>query len=245
MRLWLLMVAIALGALSARAQLIDVNFYSAFYLGSAASGAAATGAAGDIWNGINDDNVAGGPIYNLVDTTGTATPVSLSYNTDSTPSYGAVTSIIKNTQPNPVLMNNYLFNNTHGDITVTLQGLSDSTLYNLWLYVASCDAIGSDRAADLTANSVFASATGTPEGNFDAGQNYVLIQTTSSASGTINITESDDSANTSGEVDLNGLQISSVPDLATTLPLLTISGLGLILFARRTSKDMQAGGSVQ
>jgi len=222
----------ALGAISAHSALIDVNFYSAGYGGSTASGAAVVGGASDIWNGIAGDNGSGSGI-SLVDANGNTTSVTLSYDTSGG---SAITSVAQNTQPNPSLMNDYLFNNTGGDITVTLQGLVASTPYDLYVYLASNDGGSGARAAEVTANSVFASATGDPQASFIPGQNYILLAATSDASGTINITESDSAGvNFSGEVDMNGLQISSVPE-PTTLSLLAISGLGLILFARRSAR---------
>jgi hypothetical protein len=218
------MAALALGMTSARAQLIDVNFYSAGFGGSAASGAAVVGTATDQWNGIAADSGFGGPI-NLVDANGNATFVTLSYNS---PSGGAVVSANANIQPNASLMYDYLFNNNGSGITVTLGGLAASTPYDLYIYLASNDGGGSARAANVTANLASGTATGNPETSFINGDNYLLLDVTSSALGTINIAETDALANTSGEVDMNGLQITSVPE-PSTLFLFVVGGLGLIL----------------
>jgi hypothetical protein len=236
------MAALALGITSARADLIDANFYNAGYFNAgignaAASGAAVVGSAGDIWNGIDGSSGAGGPI-SLVDVAGSATPVTLTYNTSGG---SAIPAAGLGTQANPSLMNDYLFNNTSGNITLGLQGLAANTAYDLYVYVASDDAVSSDRSLTLTANSASGMATGDPMSSFVSGQNYLLLAATSDALGDINITEADGAANTSGEIDLNGLQIenAAVPDASATWSLFAISGLGLILFARRTLVNKQ------
>lgn len=226
------MAALVLGVTSARADLIGVNFYSSGFGGSTASGAAVVGTASDLWNGIDADPGSGGPI-SLMDTSGNPTSAFLTYNS---PGGGGVAPASPNIQPNPSLMYDYLFNNNSTFISVTLGGLAPSTPYDLYIYLASDDAAGSDRAANVVANLVSGTATGNPQTSFINGENYLLLQPTSSALGTIDILETDGAANTSGEIDMNGLQLTAVPDPSSTLLLSAISGLGLILFARRVSR---------
>jgi len=223
----LLAIVMAWGAFSAHAAsgLIDVNFFTTINgNGSAASGAAVVGSANDVWNGFDGGvNPGGGPLA-LFDSASNSTPVTLTYS-----SMGGVGPLNSNIQPNASLMTDYLFNNTNGAITLTLQNLTPNTLYNLYVYLSSNDAGDSDRAALVTANGVFANATGDPQTTFIAGENYLLLTPTSDGGGTINITEVPDLANSSQEVDLNGIQLASVPEpsalalLATTLIAFKIS----------------------
>jgi hypothetical protein len=198
--------------------LVDVNFYSSSFGGAAATGAAAVGSTGDKWNGISA-GASGGPV-SLFDTTGASTSVTLSYDTSGG---NSVTSVAQNTQPNPNLMNDYLFNNAGGNITVTLGNLLPNSTYDLYIYLASNDGGSSGaRSALATANGTGATATGNPQSTFLAGQNYVLLATTSTSSGIINITESDLSPpNSTTEVDMNGLQIEGafapVPEPTTII----------------------------
>jgi len=232
-----ILVALALGLNTACASLIDVNFYSAGVGGSTASGAAVVGTATDTWNGFDGDN--GGGFATLVNSQGAATPVSLFYT-----NYGgsAVRSATANIQPNASLMSDYIFNNGTGndDIVVTLSGLLHSTPYDLYVYLASNDASGGDRSASVTANSASSTATGNPQITFINGQNYLLLVPTSTSAGIITITETPNAG--VQEVDMNGLQLSTlpttgVPDASPTLRLLLVGGIGLILFARRTSRS--------
>jgi hypothetical protein len=217
-------LALAGAAQVASASLIDVNFYSAAFGGSAATGAAVVGGGSDIWNGFAADGGSGGS-SGLVDVTGTLTSVTLNY--DANPGGGAVVSATPNFQPNGSLMYDYLFNNTGGSITVTLGAMAPGT-YDLYVYLASNDGGGGARAALVTANSASATATGNPQSTFIAGQNYVLLTPTVGASGILTITEANSPLNASGEVDMNGLQIepavAAVPE-PTTL----ISGALLLL----------------
>jgi hypothetical protein len=203
----------------ASASLIDVNFYSINYSppGGTASGAAVVGTANDQWNGIDGDN-GFGSVSSLINTSGSPTGVTLTYNTAGG---AAVTSLAQNTQPTPSMMNDYLFNNAGGAITVSVGNLAAGT-YDLYVYLASNDASGNNRAAVVTANAYTALATGNSQPSFIAGQNYLLLTPTVGASGVLTITESDlSTVNTSGEVDMNGLQIVSgvaaVPEPTTVI----------------------------
>ena len=206
--MWLLAAVMVLGTTSVRAAFnsIDVNFYASGFGGSTATGAAVVGSSSDTWNGIDGAvNSSGGPLA-LVDVASNSTPITLSYVSD-----GAVVSANSNIQPNASLMSDYLFANTNDNITVTLQNLAPNTAYNLYVYLSSNDASDSSRAAMVMANAVSAPATGDPQTSFIAGENYVLLTPTSDALGTINITVSPTDANSDGEVDLNGLQLTAVP----------------------------------
>jgi hypothetical protein len=224
--------ALSLGLVAAHAQLIDVNFYNSGYgVGAPATGPAVVGNAGDIWNGVDAQSSSGGPL-GLVNTLGGATPVTVSYDTSGG---GALPAALLNTQPNPSLMNSYLFNNQSGTITVTLAGLTPFATYGPYVYVASDDAFLFPRSADLNVNGLTGGALGAPAPAFVSGANYLHFNPVANADGNIVIVESDDISNTGGEVDFNGLQLLA-PDQSTTLGLFAMSGLGLALFARRNSK---------
>lgn len=220
-------VILAMCESMAQAQLINVNFYSAFYGGSAATGAAVVGNPGDLWNGINGDNEPGGPI-SLVDSTGNATSASLFYS-----AFGAVTSLTPNFQPNPGLMSDYLFSTGFaGTNYVTITGLTPDTKYDLYVYLASNDATGGDRSAGIQIPGTQGHATGNPEPTFSPGDNYVFLTPTTDDSGTLSLFEFPYRGNTSGEVDLNGLQLLAVPETTGTLPLLGIGCIALLIFRR-------------
>jgi hypothetical protein len=213
----------------ANAGLVDVAFYNSGYGGTQPTGAAVLGQAGDQWNWIDGMNCPScpGPV-SLTDTNGNATGVSLSFQAD-----GAVVSAATNTQPDPDLTNNYLFNNSSGSILLTLDGLIPSQNYLLVLYVASDDASGGNRSLTGTvagATTVPFAATGDPQPTFINGENVVALNVTSDASGSLAITESDGPLN-SGEVDLNGLQIET-PEPAS----LGLLSFGLALLAWRTRR---------
>jgi hypothetical protein len=217
------------------AALIDVAFYSSAFPNAQPSGAAVLGSAGDQWNWVDGAGCpsCSGPV-SLTDMTGNPTTATLSYQAD-----GAVISATTGTQPVPNLTNTYLFNNSGGSITVTLNGLAASQAYNLVLYVSSDDASG-DRALTGTVTGLAAvpfSATGDPQPAFVNGKNVVQLAVTSDASGTLLISE-DNPGNGSGEVDLNGLQLQAVP-LPSSLVL--FSG-GVALLARRARSRPRPAG---
>ena len=227
-------VVASLGATSIRADLIDVNFYSGSFGGGTASGAAVVGSSTDTWNGIDGDT-ASGSMDNLVDVAGNSTSVGISWI-----AAGAVIPLASNIQPNPSLMFDYLYNtNTteinNGDISVTLSGLMPETQYDLYLYVASNDASDYDRAVAFTVDSTIGGAGGNPETSFIDGENYELLTPTSDNLGDLSITESPQALgliNTSGEVDLNGLQFHPVPEPAS-LAFMAMGALPLIYKRRK------------
>jgi len=235
-------VVASLGATSIRADLIDVNFYSASFGGGTASGAAVVGNSSDIWNGINGDT-SSGSMDNLMDVAGDSTPVEIAWI-----AAGAVIPLASNIQPNPSLMYDYLYNtNTteinNGDITVTLSGLAPETQYDLYLYVASNDASDYDRAVALTVDSSIGGAGGNPQTTFIDGQNYKLLTPTSDNLGDLSVTESPQALgliNTSGEVDLNGLQIRPVPEPAS-LAFMGLGSVALLYKQRKKNADIKAG----
>jgi hypothetical protein len=211
----------------ASASLIDVNFYTTGYSppGGTATGAAVVGTANDQWNGIDGDP-GSGSVSSLINTGGSPTGVTLTYNTSG---FGAITSLAQNTQPTPSMMNDYLYNNAGGSITVTLGNLAAGT-YDLYVYLASNDGNGGERSASVNANGITLTATGNAESSFMAGQNYLLLTPTVGASGVLTITESDNpsTGNAHTEVDFNGLQLAS-PIAAVPEPASLMAGALMLL----------------
>ena len=221
----------------ANADLIDVAFYNSGYGGTLPVGPAVLGQAGDQWNWIDAANCPSCPgNISLIATTGAGTPAVLNFTAD-----GAVRSATVGTAPDPNLMNNYIFNNTGGSLALSLTGLAPSQTYSVVLYVSSFDASGGNRSLAGTvsgASVVPFSATGNPQSTFVNGQNLVELSATSDVTGALTITESDGLGNTSGEVDLNGLQVmnsSATPEPGYTAVLL----LGTVAALWRSRRVMR------
>jgi hypothetical protein len=200
------------------------------------SGAAAIGAAGDVWNGYLVDSSLGGRVVSpaqseyLVDSTGAATTVKFQI--------GAVCSDA------PGGMGNALANdlcyvrsvNTVGDpepptsTTFALQGLQANGLYDVYLYAAapvtaytSSFTIGS--TTKTTAHSVFA-------GTWVENTNYVKIRAMAGGDGSLQGTLAGDVNNDSYGV-WGGLQVTAaVPEPSSIM--LVVTGLfGLLCYAWR------------
>ena len=224
-------LAVSGAACVANAGLIDIAFYNSGFGGNQPTGAAVLGQAGDQWNFIDAANCPTCPVNTgLIDATGGATSAILNFTAD-----GAVPSATAGTMPDPDLMNNYIFNNSGGSITVSLTGLVASQSYELALYVASFDAGGGDRALSgivSGASTVPFAATGDPQPTFVDGENVVILPVTSDAAGNLTITESDASPSVT-EVDLNGLQLQDVVPEPSSLGLLCLGGSLLVWRSRR------------
>jgi len=198
------------------------------------SGAAVLGNSGDIWNVFDASFGSFGP-FALTDVLGNGTSATVSVLCD-----GAVAALNPPSQPFPDLTHYYAFNNTGGWIAVELEGLTANTQYNLVMYVASDDAANGDRSVAGTVfggSNVAFSATGDPQSSFVNGANVVDIDVMSNSHGALTILEGDGATNTSGEVDLNGLQIkpAPVPEPAS-LGALGIGVVSLIVRRRRKAR---------
>jgi hypothetical protein len=139
------------------------------------------------------------------------------------------------------MMNDYLFNNAGGAITVSVGNLAAGT-YDLYVYLASNDANSGNRSATVNANGISLPATGNAEPSFLVGQNYLLLTPTVGASGVLTITESDlpSTGNAATEVDMNGFQlqpaVAAVPEPASLLAgalMLLPFGTGALRMLRR------------
>jgi hypothetical protein len=91
----------------------------------------------DFWKGINGDGgVLGGPFL-LADTSGAPTALLAYLLSPHTNPIGAIAAATLDTQENPSLMNDYLFNNQGGDIFIELAGLTPNANYDLYVYLSS------------------------------------------------------------------------------------------------------------
>jgi hypothetical protein len=195
-------------------------------------GAAVLGNSGDIWNVFDASFGSFGP-FAVSDVAGHWTGASVSVLCD-----GGTAALNTPSQPLPDLTHCYAFDNTGGWIALEVEGLAANQKYNLVLYVASDDAAEGDRSVAGTvfgASNVAFTATGNPESSFVNGENVVDLNVVSNSHGAVTILEGDGTQNTSGEVDLSGLQIkpAAVPEPAT----LGILAIGIVsLIARRRRK---------
>jgi hypothetical protein len=258
------------GWTSVQAQLIDVNFIDdsinvAYGGGSTPapatmSGAAAVGSAGDIWNGLGGLAYSAYPLgatavgVPLVDSTGAATPVTLSlsapngtygansvnWNNHSTYSYiGPFPNLNENAAfvltPTlySALTGTMLVANTAGNPgNVTLSGLAPNQAFDLYLYNAGDANIGAGRTSTFIVNGITQTSTWMADTHaLVAGDSYTeYVNAMSDGAGNLVITFGDGSGVT--ESDLNGLQLQAVPEPGT-LALLASGAVLLLGYQRR------------
>jgi hypothetical protein len=233
-----------------QAQLIDVNFVgnavgTAYGGGGPPSpgpsmtGGAVLGGAGDQWNNIGDsayniasypNGISGGPIA-LINANGSASGVSMSLTASSSynanePNWGNHSPFTTAASPYSNLMQDMVYANTPQSIT--LSGLANSA-YNLVLYNAGDQNVGTGRLNTFSVNGV--TQTSMWDGvtsTLVAGVDYVQYSAAITTGGTLVI----NFGAASGETDLDGFQLSVVPEPAT----LALAGLGiaaLSIFRRR------------
>jgi hypothetical protein len=213
---------------------VDFNSNSPTY-----TGAAVLGAAGDTWNGIGGPPSASN--LSLVDATGAATGVKLSY---STPNgffdAEGVTEIFAGT-PYDALLRDYLFadkSGSAGPATVTFSGLTPGGTYRLILY-SIANEIGRDTA--FTVNGVRMDVIAGPDKFLKAGENYADYTAPADASGKLAITIASGNAD---EGDLDGIQLAPAATAAApepaSLTLLATGALGLLGYGWRRRKQAAA-----
>jgi hypothetical protein len=204
------------------------------YSGNASSvaqtGAAVIGNAGDTWNLVSGTGGLGttGSNVALVDSTGTASPVTVSWISDTfyysgnNPGGFGGTPLIN-------LMNGYLVNHNATPETITIAGLVPNAPYSLYM-ITQGDAGAPGRQTQFSVNSG-APLTTSPGANsnlFITGQNYVVLNATADASGVLTVSY----AAASGEADVNGFQLvasSSVCSVSGTTVTLLATGTCTIL----------------
>ena len=229
-------VAILLAAEGASAKvipstgLINVDFNTSS--SPTYTGPAVLGIAGDKWNSINGLSTLGGP-FNLVDSANNATALTLSYS--NTKGFFNAGNSIAYTGTEIDLMGDYMYVNGGGTATVSLSGLTPNGRYNLVLYSIGNGAGNLD--TDFTVGGVTKVANN-PQGNtvgFVENQDYVRFVTSADLLGKISIDFIGTLGNTGNRAgNLNGLQLSTVPEASTlVLSLAGCAGMGLVALRKK------------
>lgn len=214
----------------AHAGLVNVDFNSGTS-STTYSGAAVTGSAGDIWNGVNGGalgtptNLGNVP---LVDSSGANSGVSLSFG-GTAGAYDATSAVclMAATSFAPLLCD-YIYRYSGAAATVTLAGLTPGAAYDLILYSMANDA---GRVTDFALDGVTRSVTAATVSGLVSGTNYTEFTGTVSGTGLLSFTFTGPS-----EGNLDGLQLTqtvngTLPEPAT-LALLSL-GLAAAGYQRR------------
>ena len=186
-----------LGSAPATAQTISINFVGGSHDTSIVNPMGPTEVAGAVpaanWNNAAGANSGGTPLA-LVDSTGAATPVSVVWNAN-----GLWSNALADAPGNNRMMKGYLDNSNTSTTTVTVSGLSKTTTYGIYVYVAPFDqnvrggySIGTQKYF-LTDGSVapgfdgthFVQSNSTDSTNPGVG-NYVLFSVSGQTSYTVN-----------------------------------------------------------
>lgn len=218
----------AASALAAPTGLINIDFNHES--SATASGAAVIGSTGDIWNGVTGKTGSG---ISLVDSGGNPTGAMLDFAAPSDSNGG--TWNLSGASSNlvvPDLMNDYLLAAFGHSGTITLSGLSSSTPYDLYIYsqgdsnnrITSLSVTGASVETGSNVNTRAGAA-----GSFVAGDNYSVFSITPDANGVILIRFWGTGTDSRTEGDINGIQITAIPEPAS----LSLVALGGLVFLRR------------
>ena len=255
------------GWTSVQAQLISVNFIddsiNVMWGGgnapapAAMSGAAVLGAAGDVWNGLGGFNYSAYPLgasagpLALVDSTGAATPVTLSltaangtydansvnWNNYSPFSWASLANeqgtIGYPNTPWAVLMASMLVSHATAMDTVTLNGLPANTAYELVVYSAgdlNLGAAGTRTSTFMVNGNTQTSTWNANTSTLINGVDYLVFNAMSDGAGTLVINYGNSA--TGDESDFNGLQLLQVIPEPSTFALLG-AGMALLLGVQR------------
>lgn len=209
---WTLVFAL-IGAATASANLIDVQFTENG--APTMSGAAVVGSSGDVWNTFTSGSSATG----LVDTTGTATSVDLSWDqTSGGTFYSGTTSnydaLLDGYMAGYTSFNIQNFTQTAAPIDFTISGLDPGDTYSLYVIAGP----GAERPTEVTEGSTTQYISDEAFGGFDDGGNYTEFATLSAnSSGDITFSiENDSQYGEDPETDINGIQLEYTPEASPT-----------------------------
>jgi hypothetical protein len=240
---------------SIQAQLINIDFNGnsvgqAYGGGGAAvgpvqSGAALIGSAGDSWNGIADSLLTfsaypGGASASglaLTYANGSASGVTMSLTADGSynanePNWGNTSAFTTAASPYSNLMQDLIYANSPQSIT--LSGLAANQTFNLVLYSAGDQNVGTGRTSSFTVNGITQTSfwNGTT-GTLIPGQTYVDYPSAmSDGSGNLVINFGVTGGSGVLETDLTGFQLIAVPE-PSTWALLAAAGVMLGCFRRK------------
>jgi hypothetical protein len=200
---------LALFGLSVSAWAGTITVVNVQFAASGYTGAAVVGSAGDYWNSEG----AAGTSVALLDTLGQSTSMTLTW---STPRAFAGTTGFAST-PYADLMEGYLFNGNAEPVTITLDGLTPDTGFDLYVY-SQGDVASGGRAMQVDANGIAADTTTTDAAasTFILCQNYLELPVSANASGQLEISFAPISI-ANFEAGLNGFQLVSAPEPSTPL----------------------------
>lgn len=242
------------GAESIQAQLINVDFDGnsvgqaygggGVAVGPAQSGAALIGSSGDLWNGISDSLLTfsaypGGASASglaLTYANGSASGVTMSLTADGSynanePNWGNTSAFTTAASPYSNLMQDLIYANNPQSIT--LSGLAANQAFNLVVYSAGDQNVGTGRTSSFTVNGITQTSfwNGTTS-TLVAGQTYVDYSSAmSDGSGNLVINFGVTGGSGALETDLTGFQLVAVPE-PSTWALLAAAGV-LVCFRRK------------
>jgi hypothetical protein len=211
----------------AASSLVDVQFTG--YSNKVQTGAAVVGSYGDAWNTLTYGS-NNGAVDALSFTDGLASSVGITYSAQnfwtSSASYDQFTGTAAAN-----LMSTYLVG-YENPVSIALTGLTAGQQYGFWVYTQGDDN-SAGRSIGFTANGVaVATATQTNIATFAEGNNYVYFTTFADANGHIDL----DATTLAGEANINGFQMTAVPESSSLAFMVAgLFGFGALALRRRAT----------